>query len=289
VHHGAFAAFLETAREYWPLYAELRGDGTIRAHPFESARLFDFAKAASSYRFLGISAIGLFLAFPRLLRGGSRARVECTALLGLVVAFMLYLYSSGKFWPYHSVPLYFAYSLVAGFALWRPVERSRSGAVHALLTVVIAALFVFPLSGPDQVRRLLAGAPFLLPRDIDAVAKLLNDSIEPGETVQPLDVSSGAAHAMLLARVPLATRFLYDFHFYHHTDDPFIRALRGELIAALEFERPRFVVESSRLAWRPRGLRTSGFPELDALLERHYRTVYTGNRLTVRERRRATQ
>jgi len=51
---------------------------------------------------------------------------------------------------------------------------------------------------------------------------------------------------------------------------------------------PRLMRSGSRKrvsTWRPHGFRTGGFPELDELLERRYRKIYTGARLTVREQR----
>jgi hypothetical protein len=109
---------------------------------------------------------------------------------------------------------------------------------------------------------------------------------KPGDTVQPLDwVEGGGVHALLLARAPLATRFLYNYHFYHHVSSPYTRGLREEFMHALKERKPRFIVEFDRRWSRISGEDTSpDFEELDALLQTDYAVVHSGGGFAILER-----
>src|SRR5262249_8093250 len=126
----------------------------------------------------------------------------------------------------------------------------------------------------------LAGKPFPVHPDILRAAAELRARLRPGDTVQPLDVTAGAVHAMYLARADIATPFLYDFHFYHHPASAITRRLRRRFLAGMDHSRPRFVVAATTSGWRPVGSETADFPELDALLRRDYRGLWRGERLT---------
>jgi hypothetical protein len=103
------------------------------------------------------------------------------------------------------------------------------------------------------------------------VAQFLSRHVQPGERVQPLDVANGAVHAMWLVEADLATSFLYDFYFYHHTDDPFIRGLRERLLRELEESKPRFLIAATQPAFRGGpGARS----QLEQWISRHYGRVY---------------
>src|SRR5262249_35542675 len=120
--------------------------------------------------------------------------------------------------------------------------------------------------------------------DVDRIEQFLRANLRPGDRVMPLDVTGGAVHAMYRCRAPLAGRFLYDFHFYHHVSTPIIQSLRGEIVATLQNEPPRFVVPSPG-GWHPSGDDCAAeFPALDALLATRYQPVETGERFRILER-----
>jgi hypothetical protein len=85
-----------------------------------------------------------------------------------------------------------------------------------------------------------------------------------------LDTTDGGVHALLRSRLREPTRFLYDFHFYHHVDAPMTRRLRDELVRDLTRRPPRLVVmwESG---WPAGGYeRIDGFPALKRWLDTTY-------------------
>ena len=120
----------------------------------------------------------------------------------------------------------------------------------------------------------------------DEIARFLHSHLHAGDTVQPLDWTSGAVHALWLARAPLATRFVYDFHFYHHVSHPYIIRLRREFIEAITSGKPRFIVDiTGDRAW-PNGIDTTReFPELKSFMECNYATVSTGMNYRILERK----
>jgi hypothetical protein len=101
-----------------------------------------------------------------------------------------------------------------------------------------------------------------------------------------LDWTGGAVHALLIARAPLATPFLYDFYFHHHLSDPYIQNLRKRFIDALRSAKPRFIVRMTTDRPWPSGPDTSRqFPELEVLLLREYRTALRGEGYSILERK----
>jgi hypothetical protein len=108
---------------------------------------------------------------------------------------------------------------------------------------------------------------------VDDLARQLAARLRPGDTVQVLDTSDGGAHALLRLRVREPTRFVYDFHFFHDVDTPFVRALRAELVRGLDARAPRVVVVFER-GWPAGGYeRIDAFPELAERLAHRYELV----------------
>jgi hypothetical protein len=77
----------------------------------------------------------------------------------------------------------------------------------------------------------------------DALTDSLQLAMQPGDTVQPLDWTGVALHAMLRARAPLATRFMEDVHLYHHAGHPYMERLRATLLEEWQQAPPRLVIE----------------------------------------------
>ena len=155
------------------------------------------------------------------------------------------------------------------------------GAVGHSLVVLTAGLALIPLHQLDNElwmwrqgeRHAIKGGT------VEAVAEQLRKYTKADDSVLPLDVTGGAIHALYKARIPLHGRFIYDFHFYHHVDQPYIRSLRKEFMSTLTGRPPDLVVQFT--SWKPRGRTCSEeFPELQALLK-DYRTLCQTNNASV--------
>ena len=210
-------------------------------------------------------ASGVVLSAASALAAGRFRARHAVAAIGILYG-LVHFVAQGKGWEYHLYPLA-AFALVLPTAEIGPAlaRLGRPVAVPLLLSVTLTlglltskALAVSPAgwerAKAESARRLAAE---LAPR------------LRPGDTVQVLDTTGGGIHALLRLGVREPTRFLYDFHFFHDTSHPVIRALRAELIQGLDAHPPRLIVVFER-GWPAGGWeRLDGFPELRERLARY--------------------
>jgi dolichyl-phosphate-mannose-protein mannosyltransferase len=200
---------------------------------------------------------------------------HAVALMGLGYGLLHYV-GQGKGWEYHLYPLA-AFAAVLLFSEVAAVLSERRAVVGAPLVAVLAILVVLVgrsgavTANADWIwdkERMVRG----LTHDLETLRKPgdLEGLLRPGDLVQVLDTSDGGVHALLRLGLVQPTRFLYDFHFFHDTDHPVIRALRAELIAGLDLSPPRFIVLFRRGWPSGREERIKGFPELARLLAERY-------------------
>jgi len=113
---------------------------------------------------------------------------------------------------------------------------------------------------------------------VHAVAATLAPVVSKGESVQVLEGSDGLIHALYLLRARQPTRFMYDFHFYHGVDHPYIQRLRAELLEGLRARPPGAVVliePDNLFRSTPGGYgRLEDFPALSAFLKSSYRLAH---------------
>lgn len=110
--------------------------------------------------------------------------------------------------------------------------------------------------------------------DLGAIEQVLLAESQPGDRVQVLDTTEGAKAVALRARLPSATRFVYDFHFFHDVGSPVNEELRAELIRSFDEAQPRFVIVSgSSWSHRRSFAALADFPELEDRL-RAYSVLY---------------
>ena len=182
----------------------------------------------------------------------------------------------------------FAYfgSLCAALVLLSPTASvvPLSRRLFPLFVFVFSFFLVF---SPDRnFISQLRGEPIKAPvaGRVDAIDAFLRSHLKPGDTVQPLDWTGGALHAMLKARAVVATPYIYDYHFYHHVNDPYIQKIRARFIARLKEKRPKFIIHVLDEP-RPWGKDTStDFPELQRFLEKNYSRVSAGHGYEILQR-----
>ena len=89
----------------------------------------------------------------------------------------------------------------------------------------------------------------------------------PGDRVQILDTTEGGADIALRAHLEPASRFIYDFHFFHDVGTAVNSKLRRELMKDLTRSRPRFFLFFAG-NWGPRSSfdAISAFPELASFI-----------------------
>ena len=306
---GALRPFVEIVADYIPLYARLTGDHV----PIGGAERFWYLLRMTGaglreafWLIPGICGLAVLTLRPRLLRsaspegsarpaGSTSPRSFAPLLAGMMLGFAVYPALSGQFWFYHWLPFTYAAVIAAGACLVPPGgARSRPARIIArIMPVMLIAVFVgLFVTGEARMTRAdyeawREQAPLVVWNGVpDRVAEYLGANLRPGDTVQPLDWNGGAVHGMLLARAGLATRFMYDFHFYHHVDSPFIEKLRREFIQELRSSPPRFIVDIARDKSRVHGPNTTGdFRALSDVIRRRYRIAMRDPSFIIYERR----
>jgi len=288
--NNALAPFLEIAQNYYPLYTQMSGGHYvitgIKRIQFlitETLRFGDYTA------WIVAGGFGYFLvAREGLLPCQLRDRINVLAAMSLVCA--LYPTISGQFWAYH-------YALLAVFlcplvtALFFTEHQVPWGGNHKFSTLVLVlALLIgprLPLSS-DFIYQVVHLEP-RAPKNgrIDEIANYLREHLQPGDTVQPLDWTSGAAHALLLAKADLATSFVSDQQFYHHIESPYIVGLRKRFIRELQGAQPRYVVQMTceDKPWPAGPTTTRKFPELSSFLDTQYNQVLVRDDFVIWERR----
>jgi hypothetical protein len=222
--------------------------------------------------------------------------VSAVVVFLCAAAYALYPAIAGKFWVYHYMPFAYFVALSCGLCLygWPPRREGlkssavRKGALSA--AALIVAIFVnlnVPGYAVSTVLALKLGVPGQPPKEgrVDEIADWLERRMTPSDTVQPLDWTGGAVHAMLLTRARLATKFMYDYHFYHHLSSPVIRDLRRTFVGELKQSAPRFIIEIiTKKPWVSGEDTTRDFSELRIILLRYYKVAKVGDGYRIHER-----
>lgn len=283
---GAGDAFLDMVVNYLPLFARLTGTHQTIAGMERVRYLVEgYLALGNHYLWLLTALVGAAVA----LRWGGLERPQrhqVLLMLGFALAYSLYPLAQGRFWPYHYVPFLYTLALLSALCVVpQPKQRRLIGQIApALLLVLVVAVRVWL---PVELSYQITGHPLppIKAGRVDELTAYLEDRVRPGETVQPLDWTGGALHAMLNAGTPIATPFIYDFQFYHHVSTPYIQGLRRRFIADLEASRPRFILDMDDQSTIMTGADTSTtFPALEALLAREYTLVARGNGYAIYER-----
>lgn len=283
---GGFAAWREMSGEYLPLYLQMSGDHEVLQG---SERLVYLARSARGlgghWSWFAPAAIGVFVSTLGQPHDSPRVRTA-RLLLGETAVFATYPIFAGQFWDYHYVPLLWCLCTLAGTCF--AAAPAVATGMRALLPKATLAFAL--IAHPDIVsstRWLASGAQERQLAHVDAMAAFLRDHLRPGDTVQPLDWTGGAVHAMLIAKARLATRFMYDYHLYHHVSSPFVQELRRRFLAEFGAARPRFVLEivGEEKPWPSGKDTTRSFPELEQALAADYTLAASGPRYRILERR----
>jgi hypothetical protein len=283
---GGLVPFLDIAFHYWRLHGSLTGDHVAISGAARVNYLLTRSLSLGSYGvWLAPAAMGAYVA---LFRSTLTPRDKHTVVLhaGLVMACAIYPALSGQFWEYHWLP--FGYFLVTMSALCLVSQPETRGRAERSVPVLLLSLVIFVgLLGPGQwtnTARYLHSVGKSEP--VDEIAGFLEANLRPRDTVQPLDWTQAAVHAMLLARARIATPFVYDYHFYHHVSHPYVQKLRARFLHALRTVCPRFIVEVQPGVPRVTGEDTDmRFPELHVHIKAHYREVASGPWYRIYERR----
>lgn len=273
--YDALTPFVEILTQYLPLHIQQTGD-----HRFvttEERGLYTIYQGIRFGSYWPLVPVGITTVIVVAINLHKKGDYKKILLVGTLL-FMMIIYGftpmlAGQFWPYHYQPFVFflimTLSLLA-YPITAPTIFPKSAITACLLLLLISICFFtrnVENLGVFQHNEAKGGR-------VNRIVRELKETIREGDTIQPLDWTSGAIHAMLRIGVPIATPFFYNYHFYHHVSNNFIQELRRRFINAMERVRPNIVIQTLKVP-RPSGIDTTEqFSELDTLLKRDYRITY---------------
>lgn len=258
--------FLDIARNYWPLYAQINGEMAVTSSAERTAYLLNQAwRLGGGVLWLIPAGFGIYL---------NRNR-QTYLLASLALVYAIYPALSGQFFPYHYIPFSYTILLVASLSLTS--AKPPFGTHHFPLSTspsFLLFLTVLLTVRPSQTfLRQLEGKEIATSSDRAAqISTFLEKNLEPGDQVQPLDWTGGTLLSMLETRAPIATSYVFDFYFYHHVSNPYIQSLRSDFMKQLQESKPRFIIEVTAIdkPWVSGEDTSRDFPELRTFLAGQY-------------------
>ncbi|MET0849843.1 MAG: glycosyltransferase family 39 protein [Candidatus Rokuibacteriota bacterium] len=277
---GGLGPFVAIFRDYvLPLYSRA-GRHSLR----DLVTVAQFAHGVTIFcLFGGLAALGVAAAWRT--PGAPRVGI---ALGGAAYGVVHYL-GQGKGWEYHFYPLAVFLCAVAGSALAGPAasrgaRASARDLLRPLAAVALAGAVVVVLH-TKAVEVMQSPVVTTMVRRVTSLSRELVTIVPAGERVQVMDTTGGGIHALFRLGIREPTRFIYDFHFFHHTDDPRILALRREFAAGLEAAPPAAIVIFRNDWLRNRYDRIDELPAVASLLERRYTLAVEGDGYRIHAKR----
>jgi hypothetical protein len=270
---GALAPFLDVALNYWPLYSQINGEMAVTSQAERTIYLLNQAwRLGGSGIWLIPAAFGIYLHRNR----------QTYLLASLALCYAIYPALSGQFFPYHYIPFLYLIVLIASLSI--------SSINQPPLTVISSSILLLALTinvRPSQTfLRQLEGKPIVTSSDRAVeIAGFLEQHLEAGDTVQPLDWTGGTLLAMLETRASLATSYVFDFYFHHHISDPYIQSLQSDFMTQLQETQPRFIIEVTAIdkPWVSGHDTSREFSELRAFLDEYYSITIQGEDYSIHE------
>lgn len=283
--YGALEEFLFILTEYTQYYIQQTQSHAFTTPERRAQYLWDlWIKFAGFWTLLpGTLMLAVLVLGYRTQIARSRA-IVLTTLVASVAIYGLVPVLSGQFWDYHYFPFMYlsilAASALFGFALEPVLTQGGRLACFGVVAVTLG-LNIAPVPNLEW-RQGDAKERLALALDMETA---LRKWVPENGHVQPIDWTAGALHAMMRARIPIATRFFYDFHFAHHASTPINARLRSRFLDELATAAPE-VMLIAHTRMKVFGLDVSyEFPELDAFMENGYRVVEENAQFSVLLRR----
>lgn len=276
---GAAKDFLEIATHFWPLYTHLNGEHKAL---YGFSRILDllqnYRKLGGFAAWLAPAAIGSYIALYHSMQTSVLKR-QIIILIGLAICYSIYPVFAGQFWAYHWLP--FLFFIIQASSLCLIEQTGNAGIGRRLYPIIILAFIAFLAMPVTIYMTFLPGQKLHPPKEgrVDEIVTFLKPRLQIGDTVQPLDWTGGAVHAMLILKARIATPFIYDFYFYHDVSNEYIQGLRRTFIADLRESQPRYIIDvvGEFKPWVSGMDTTREFKELQLLLDEDYVIVFSGD------------
>lgn len=280
ITHSLFP-FISIVLNYIPLYAQINGEMAITPPNERIVYLLNqFWGLGGNLIWLIPAGFGIYL---------NRNR-QTYLLASLALCYAIYPALSGQFFPYHYIPFTYCIILLASVSLstFQPSTLNFKPSTLNLSSLILLLVILLNIRPSQTFIRQFEGKSIATSTDRAAqIADFLKKNLEPGDTVQDLDWTGGSLLAMLEARAPLATSYVFDFYFYHHVSTPYIQSLRADFMNQMQESKPRFIIEviSIDKPWVSGEDTSRDFPELRAFLNENYSVTIQKDDYIIYERK----
>ncbi|UZS00137.1 glycosyltransferase family 39 protein [Chondrinema litorale] len=272
---GSINEWVEIFIKYLPLHTKLSGDHEIiNSFKTKINYIFDHLSLLGGLQ-IWLLPFSLVLCFTYLNSKliGSKNHKIMSLLIQMSICYFIYPAISGQFWDYHWLPfnLFFIITsslfLLEHFNVSFPVNNLKVLQLSIFLFIVVFAINI----SRDAIMQLKG----LEPRQplnglVEELSNILKKETNENDLIQPIDWTAGGIHSMLLAKRKLATRYLYDYHFYHDISSPYIKYLRQDFINSLKKVKPSFMLVMLDREFVSGFDTTDKFVELDNFIEENY-------------------
>jgi hypothetical protein len=283
---NALSPFIDIAFHYWPLYAQVNGQMEITVSGTRVPFLLNQSLRLGGHAMWIIPALlGVYLV-------SQENKRQAYLLAGLAVCYAIYPAFSGQFFEYHYIPFIYFIVILASLALTEQHPLSIFRLPPSFLFLLSSLIFLFTIAvtirPSNTFLRQTQNRPIAKTTDrAEEIASYLEENMQVGDTVQPLDWTGGTLLAMLETRAPLATKYVFDFYFYHHVSTPYIQNLRADFMDELQAANPRFIVEVIAVdkPWLTGPDTSREFPELRAFLKENYSVTILEDDYIIYEKR----
>ena len=284
----ALANFLDMAGNYWPLFGSLTGEfKSISGFPRIIYLINEYARLGDQALWLMPAGLGVYIALFHSTLTDSQKR-QVLLLFGMAVMYSIYPVFAGKFWQYHW--LIFYYFIISLGSLCFIAQPENANLFQRLFPAAILLLTIFfRILTPELMYAHLSktGYQSWKPQEarVGEIASYLKANMETGDTVQPLDFTGGAIHAMLLAKAEIATPYPYDILFHYPVSSSYIQDLRKKFLQTLTENNSRFIIRIvDERHWLSGADTTREFKELENIIDSHYKKVLEGKGYIIYER-----
>lgn len=186
--------------------------------------------------------------------------------LGLTYGIFHFI-SQGRAWHYHLYPLVLFMILLV--ATWLPSYKTGKKSIMQIVAIVVMIQLVLGI-GIKSVEHIANNQ-----LDWSYSPQLIEDlrpRLKPGDKVQLFTSDGFCVHALYVLKVPIASRFMMDMHFFHEREYDYVKKIRSELITTLQKEPPKLIIVSLLSyigGYNYNRIKT--FPELYSLLNSSYK------------------
>ena len=204
-----------------------------------------------------------------------------TVISALGVAYGIFHFvSQSRAWHYHLYPL--VLFLILLVAIWLPSFKSGKKNIMQVVVIAVMVQFVFGI-GIKSVASIVKNQHY----DDYVCSELVEDikpMLKPGDKVQLFSSYWLGVKALYILKVPIASRFMMDMHFFHEREYDYVKNIRAELITTLKKEPPRLIFVSKQAYTIGNGYdRIKLFPAFESLLNSSYNLAVERDRYRIYE------